>query len=99
MEVLALHQYIFTWLRIFPFAEGTNRKTNILSLIFSACVFLLNVMLLIASILYVYENGSLYQIMQISGLGCTVCNLSVAYITKNKIKNMFDKILEIYNGL
>lgn len=108
MKLLSIHQLIFTWLRIFPFSNGTDRITLRKSLAFSVTVLLVEVLSLASSIIYFFENvlnnpnysgNSLYPIIQISGYGCTLYTLIVAYIKREEIRIMFDKIQQIYDGL
>lgn len=108
MTLLALHRCVFTWHRIFPFADGTDRKTLRRSLAFSVFVILIEVLSFASSVLYFYKNvlnnkkytgNSLYPIAQIAGYGSTLYTLIVAYIIRDKVRNMFDRVQEIYDGL
>lgn len=108
MNLLALHRRIFTWHRIFPFADGTDRKTLWRSLAFSVFVIFIEVLSFASSIHYFYKNvlnnkkytgSSLYPIAQIAGFGSTLYTLIVAYIIRDKLRNMFDRAQEIYDGL
>lgn len=89
MKLLASHQNIFTWLRIFPFSAGTNRKTLRLSLALIIYFFVIEMLSLISSILFMWEHvlnsqnysgSSLYSISQVAGHGCTIYTLIAAYI-------------------
>lgn len=107
MQLLAAHRTIFTWLRIFPFANDTDRNILRRSGAFSVTVLLSEIIALTTSILYTYKcenaqnffNCSSYAINQISGFGSTLYTLIVAYIMRHKIRNMFDKIQGIYDGM
>lgn len=108
MRVLAIHRRIFTWLQIFPFANGTPRKIRLISAAFSISVLLIHFLALLSSAIYFYENvlndknysiSALFCIILLSGFGSTLYNLIVAYIIRDKIQNVFDRVQEIYDGL
>lgn len=108
MRILSLHQDIFTWLRILPFANGTDLKIQYLSGIFLFFVILFQMLPFVSSVLYFHDNVitksgddfsiCMCTITQLSGWGCNLYTLIVAYIVRDKLRNLFDKIQKIYDG-
>lgn len=108
MKLFATYRKVFTWFRILPFPDGTDRKTLRRTLAFSVIVVLSDLLPLVSSVLYLYKNvwknqadigTSLYPVAQISGYGCTLYTVVAAFIIREKIRNMLDKVQEIYDGL
>ncbi|XP_031619126.1 uncharacterized protein LOC116338167 isoform X2 [Contarinia nasturtii] len=102
IKILSVHQDIFAWLRIFPFANATNRKTQFISKICMVSVLIIKLLSLVSSVAYLYRNVSSevdlgFSITQISGWASTFYTLVVAYIIRNQLRKLFDKIQEIYD--
>lgn len=76
-----------------------------LSLVFTVSIFLVEILGLASSVIYSFKcenvlNGdNVFAVNQALGYGSTLYNLIVVYIVRDKIRNIFDKIQEIYNGL
>lgn len=104
MKVLELHQYLFTKLFILPLADDSSRKKKWFTYLFGAAVLLIEVLSLIASILYFLENVSsnfvisLHAIVEVSGYGCTLYTLILAIIVRNRFLDMFNKMQANYDG-
>lgn len=94
---------------MFPFANGTTRKILRLSIGATVSVLLIEFLSLCSSIIYTYKcktashnrsfiECSSFAINQVLGFGSTFYTLIVAYITRDKIRNMLDRVQEIYDG-
>lgn len=107
MKILSVHQNILAWLRVFSFAE-TDRRTQRLSKVFAVFILSAEMLSLTSSVFYLYENmfkttgddlgTTLYALTQLGGWGCNLYTLIVAYMQRDKLRSIFDKLQEIYDG-
>lgn len=108
MKFLSLHQNIFAWLRIFSFTNKTSRKIQCLSKAVVIFVLCFEILLIVASAVYFLNNVftksghdfglSFYAAAQMAGWGSTFYTLIIAYIVRDKLQSIFDRIQAIYDG-
>lgn len=102
---LATNRLIFNWLSICSFAHETSLTHKLCVLAFTVYVPFIQTLTMISCIMFVFKNikcnvnQSLYAVMQICAVSCTIFPLIHAYINHRQIEGIFVKLQKIYESM
>lgn len=104
MTILATNRLIFNWLCICPSTQETSLKRRLLAKLLTVYTLFIGLLTLIASIMIIFKkaksdvNSSLYALIQVFPITCSLLLLIYGHINHYKLEGIFVKLQEIYES-